>query len=141
MNILVPKSERIRSDRFRIGFALDTVVIEFSFSFSEPSTTSPRKTNNNPGRDAGYERVDLPSDKPLNRPYENVTPENLKETNDTAQPKQRYENVNPMVSSANDKAKAPIGQYEDVFLDSPKEENGEKKKRNDKYYENVDLKN
>jgi hypothetical protein len=46
-----------------------------------------------------------------------------------------------MVSSANDKAKAPIGQYEDVFLDSPKEENGEKKKRNDKYYENVDLKN
>jgi hypothetical protein len=93
-------------------------------------------------RDAGYERVDLPSDnKPLNTPYENVTPENLKETNNEAPQNQRYENVTPMVSSANDKSKAPVGRYEEVFLDPPKEKGGDKKKRNDKYYENVELNN
>jgi hypothetical protein len=46
-----------------------------------------------------------------------------------------------MVSSTNDKAKAPVGRYEEVFLDSPKEKNDDKKKRNDKYYENVELNN
>ena len=58
----------------------------------------------------------------------------MKETNDTERPKQRYENITPMVSSANDKAKAP---YEEVFLDSANDQ----KRRNDKYYENVELKN
>ena len=110
------------------------VILSVFFSLSNESTNSPQKTNNNPRQDAGYERVDLPGDNSApKRPYENVTLQNVKETNDN-NPKQRYENVTPMGSSANDKAKA---QYEEVFLDS----NNEKKKKNDKYYENVELKN
>ena len=118
------------------------VWVEFFFPLSDPANPSPRTTNNNPKRDAGYERVDLPSDNtsPSKPQYENVTPQNVKKPTEQAEPRQAYENVTPMVSSANDKANSPVAPYEQVFLDSPKETNGDQKKTNDKYYENVQLK-
>lgn len=57
-----------------------------------------------------------------------------------AEPRHRYENVTPMVSPANDKAIDPIGRYEEVFLDTPQKREGDGKRGNDVYYENVEIK-
>lgn len=102
---------------------------------------TPTKTNNSPRRDAaGYEVVDLPSNKGKEvspRQYENVELPRPS-AKDGEKPDRLYENVTPMTSPSKDKSQ-PVRGYEEVFLTSPQE--SKKQKKNDKYYENVEPQN
>lgn len=121
-------------------------MLRVVFFSSVKSSAAPdvQKAKNNARNESGYERVDLPSDLPSSkRHYENVTPRNFKHPCDKShQNNQQYENVFPVSKKESDAAKTPVGRYEEVFLDSSTvmTKNGDRKRSNDQYYENVELK-